>query len=309
MWTENKLDALLSQPSEALIEDIKALSGDIILLGAGGKVGPNLALMAKRAVQAAGVKKRVIAVSRFSDPIARGLLENNGIETISADLLEEGALEKLPDAENVVYLAGRKFGTGDSACLTWAMNAALPTLVSRRYKGARIVAFSTGNVYPFMPVASGGADESVAPSPIGEYAMSSLARERVFEYAAREYGSRVLLLRLNYAVDLRYGVLYDLAKRMLGGRPSPSSRAASTASGRVTSTRSRCVHFCSPKVPPRCSISPARRPFPCATPASSSAKRWVLPPRSPAPKSRRRFSATPLYASAISAIPPFRFPS
>ena len=207
MWTEDKLDALLSQPSEALIEDIKALSGDIILLGAGGKVGPNLALMAKRAVQAAGVKKRVIAVSRFSDPIARGLLENNGIETISADLLEEGALEKLPDAENVVYLAGRKFGTGDSACLTWAMNAALPTLVSRHYKGARIVAFSTGNVYPFMPVASGGADESVAPSPIGEYAMSSLARERVFEYAAREYGSRVLLLRLNYAVDLRYGVL------------------------------------------------------------------------------------------------------
>lgn len=217
MWTEDKLDALLSQPSEALIEDIKALSGDIILLGAGGKVGPNLALMAKRAVQAADVKKRVIAVSRFSDPIARGLLENNGIETISADLLEEGALEKLPDAENVVYLAGRKFGTGDSACLTWAMNAALPTLVSRRYKGARIVAFSTGNVYPFMPVASGGADESVAPSPIGEYAMSSLARERVFEYAAREYGSRVLLLRLNYAVDLRYGVLYDLAKRMLAG--------------------------------------------------------------------------------------------
>ena len=125
MWTEDKLDALLSQPSEALIEDIKALSGDIILLGAGGKVGPNLALMAKRAVQAAGVKKRVIAVSRFSDPIARGLLENNGIETISADLLEEGALEKLPDAENVVYLAGRKFGTGDSACLTWAMNAAI----------------------------------------------------------------------------------------------------------------------------------------------------------------------------------------
>lgn len=214
-WTEATLDKLLTTPSAGLVEDMKKLKGDIMILGAGGKMGPTLAVLAKNAVKAAGTDKRVIAVSRFSDPFAVKFLEENGVETISADLLADGALEKLPDIENIIYMAGRKFGTGADASATWVMNTSLPTLVARRFKGANITVFSTGNVYPMVEPATGGCSEDVPVSPIGEYAMSCLGRERVFEQAAREFGTKVLMYRLNYAVDLRYGVLYDLASKIL----------------------------------------------------------------------------------------------
>lgn len=216
-WTEERLDQLLTTPSAGMIEDIAKIKGDIMILGAGGKMGPTLATLAKNAVKAAGIEKRIIAVSRFSDPFAVKLLHSNDVETISVDLLAEGTMEKLPDVENIIYMAGRKFGTGDDASPTWAMNTSLPTLVTRRFKGANFVVFSTGNVYPMTSISSGGCTEDVAPSPIGEYAMSSLGRERVFEYGVREYGSKALIYRLNYAVDLRYGVLYDLAAQILRG--------------------------------------------------------------------------------------------
>ncbi len=219
MWSEEKLDALLTDPSQALICDMKRINGDIMVLGAGGKMGPSLCLLAKKAAEAAGIKKRVIAVSRFTDPIAVALLENNGIETISCDLTDADALETLPDVQNVIFMAGRKFGTDGSEWQTWGMNATLPAFVARRFRRSDIVVFSSGNVYPIVPMHTGGCTESDKPVPVGEYAMSCLARERAFEYAANTYGTRVLIYRLNFAVDLRYGVLYDIARNILDGQP------------------------------------------------------------------------------------------
>ncbi|MEG1068910.1 MAG: NAD-dependent epimerase/dehydratase family protein [Ruthenibacterium sp.] len=216
-WTEQTLDALLTTPSAALIEDIKQIDGDIMVLGAGGKMGPTLCLLAKNAIKAAGIQKRVLAVSRFSDPIAAKLLADGGVELISADLLTPGALDALPDAENIIYMAGRKFGTDGSEALTWAMNAWLPSRVAERYKNSRITVFSTGNVYPQVSIASGGTTEQTAPAPVGEYGMSSLARERMFEYAAKTWQTKIAVYRLNYAVDLRYGVLFDIANNLING--------------------------------------------------------------------------------------------
>ncbi len=217
MWTEEKLDRLLTEPSPALIADMKKLEGGLMILGAGGKMGPTLAVLARKAFAAAGKKDPVVAVSRFSDPIARGLLEREGVEVFPADLMEPGSLEKLPDVQNIIFMAGRKFGTAGEEALTWGMNAILPSLVIRRFPKARFTVFSSGNLYPMLPPHSGGANEETAPDPIGEYAMSCLARERIFEYASRTAGAKVLLYRLNYAVDLRYGVLYDVARKVLAG--------------------------------------------------------------------------------------------
>lgn len=217
-WTEERLDGLLTEPSDRLAEDMGKLEGDILVLGAGGKMGPTLCLLAKNAAKKAGVEKRVIAVSRFGDAAAAKRLADGGVETVSADLLSDGALDALQDAENVVYMAGRKFGTDGQEALTWAMNAWLPSRVADRYRASRITVFSTGNVYPQVPVTSGGATEETRPAPIGDYGMSSLARERMFEYAAQAYGTRVAIYRLNYAVDLRYGVLSDIAHRVLDGQ-------------------------------------------------------------------------------------------
>ena len=225
MWSEEKLDSLLTCPSEALIEDIKKIEGDILILGAGGKMGPTLSLLAKNAIKAAGINKRVIAVSRFSDPIATKLLTDHEVEIMSCDLLEPGALKALPDVENVLYMAGRKFGTDGKEPLTWAMNAWLPSRVAQRYKNSRITVFSTGNIYPQVSITSGRASEEMAPAPIGEYGMSSLARERMFEYAAHQYNTKIALYRLNYAVDLRYGVLYDIAHNILNDKPISLSTA------------------------------------------------------------------------------------
>lgn len=219
MFNEQKLDKMLTTPSARLIEDVKKIKGDVIILGAGGKMGPSLAILAKRAFESAGMNNRVIAVSRFSDPIAVKLLESNNIEIIPCDLMKKGALDTLPDCENVIFMAGRKFGTGTDSAKTWAMNAWLPSLTAERYKNSNIVVFSSGNIYPIVKLSGGGATENTPVGPIGEYTQSVLAREKVFEYASVEYGTRVLIYRLNYAVDLRYGVLFDIASKVYAGEP------------------------------------------------------------------------------------------
>ena len=219
MWTEEKLDQLLSEPSDALVEDIKKIKGDIMVLGAGGKMGPTLCVLAKNAIEKAGIEKRVIAVSRFTDPFATELLHKQGVETISCDLLNHEQLNALPEVENVIYMAGRKFGTDGSEWQTWAMNATLPAFVAEKFQKSNIVVFSSGNIYPIVPLSSGGCTEKDKVGPIGEYAMSCLARERAFEYAANHYGTKVFMYRLNFAVDLRYGVLYDMAEKIMSGTP------------------------------------------------------------------------------------------
>lgn len=217
--TEEDLEERLSRPTQADIASLERLDGDILILGAAGKMGPSLAMRAMRASKHAGVQRRIIAVARFSDAAARVRLDAAGIETIAADLLEHQALSSLPDARNVVYMAARKFGTTGSEYLTWAMNAYLPGLVADRFRHSRIVAFSTGNVYPLRPASQGGASETMPVAPDGEYGQSALARERLFEYGSRTWGTPVTILRLNYAVELRYGVLVDIAKQVFEQRP------------------------------------------------------------------------------------------
>ena len=219
MWTEEKLDAMLTQPSEALVTDIKAIEGDIMVLGAGGKMGPSLCVLAKRAAEMAGINKRIIAVSRFSDPLVVNLLNRHGVEMISADLLDRQQREALPQVKNIIFMAGKKFGTDGNEWQTWAMNATLPAFVAEQFQTSNIVVFSSGNTYPMVPIGSGGCDETDRQAPIGEYAMSCLARERAFAYAAHAYGTKVFIYRLNFAVDLRYGVLYDLAEKILSDTP------------------------------------------------------------------------------------------
>ncbi len=196
-----------------------SLDGDILILGAGGKMGPSLARLAVRAARESGVSKRVIAVARFTNQKLAVELQAQGVEVMPADLLEPGVLSAMPYVENVIFLAARKFGTSGSAELTWAMNTYLPGLVAERYKHSRIVAFSSGNVYPLLPVRDGGATEETPVCPAGEYAQSVLGRERMFEYGSGRWQTPVALLRLNYAIDLRYGVLLDIAKAVYERRP------------------------------------------------------------------------------------------
>ena len=213
------LENRLTAPSAALIEDIKKIKGDIVLLGIGGKMGPSMGKLLVDAIKAAGITKRVIGISRFSDEKAKAELEANGIETITCDLLNDEELFTLPDAENVIYLAGNKFGTTGKESFTWAMNSYLPGRVAEKYKNANIVAFSSGNVLPFVPVTSGGVSEETTPEPIGEYAQSCLGRERIFEYFAKKNQTPILIYRLNYAVDFRYGVVLEIAKAVKAGKP------------------------------------------------------------------------------------------
>lgn len=209
----------LSEPDEGVIETLSKLNGDLLLLGAAGKIGHALSLMAKRAFDAAGTKHRVIAVSRFSSAGSREALENDGITCQPCDLLDHEAVRALPDAGDVVYLAGQKFGTGGNPGTTWVLNTVVPAVVAQRYPKARIAAFSSGNVYPFTPVTGDGPKEDHPTGPLGEYAQSVLGRERVFEYYSREVGTPVVLIRLNYANEPRYGVLIDLAETILKDEP------------------------------------------------------------------------------------------
>jgi nucleoside-diphosphate-sugar epimerase len=209
--TEDELDDALSSPRGETAAALTACPGDVIVLGAGGKMGPTLARMARRA---ASDSRRVIAVSRWSSPEARRRLEESGIETVSCDLLDRDAVAALPDAPNAVFMAGQKFGTTGAPEMTWGMNTLVPAYCADRYRDSRIVAFSTGNVYALTPADSGGSREDDALAPIGEYAASCLGRERMFELHSRTHGTRVALIRLNYAIDLRYGVLVDIALKV-----------------------------------------------------------------------------------------------
>jgi dTDP-4-dehydrorhamnose reductase len=213
------LENLLSEPSEALIRSFGSLDGDILVLGVGGKMGPTLATMAKRASAATGSNRRVIGVARFTSATLQQKLQASGVETIRCDLLDRNALASLPDAANVIYMAGMKFGSTGNESLTWAMNSYLPGLVSERFANSRIVAFSTGNVYGLSPVSQRGSREEDSLNPLGEYAMSCLGRERIFEHFSRTEHTRMSILRLNYASELRYGVLLDIAQRVHAGRP------------------------------------------------------------------------------------------
>jgi nucleoside-diphosphate-sugar epimerase len=213
------LDRHLWEPTSEVVDDLAAVDGDVLLLGAGGKLGPSLARMARAALDAAGSARRVVAVSRFSEPGRRDELASAGVETVVADAADPTALAGLPEAANIVYLVGRKFGTHGDEWTTWATNTYLPARVAERYAGARIAAFSTGNVYPLTPVGSGGADEHTPPGPVGEYAQSCLGRERLLQHLAIAQGTPVAILRLNYAIDLRYGVLHDVARAVLAGEP------------------------------------------------------------------------------------------
>ncbi|WP_291684214.1 NAD(P)-dependent oxidoreductase [Bradyrhizobium sp.] len=209
------LDDLLCRPSQALIDDLNKVDGDIMILGVAGKMGPTLAGLAKAALPG----RRVIGIARFSEPAAKAWLEARGVETIACDLLDETAIKALPKVKNIVFMAGRKFGAEGDLSLTWAMNAHVPALVAQVFRNSRIVAFSTGCVYPFVPIDGKGADESVQPNPPGEYAQSCVGRERMFEYFSRRFSTPGRLFRLNYAIDMRYGVLHDIASKILNGKP------------------------------------------------------------------------------------------
>ena len=219
---ETTLERLLTTPRPELIKDLRTGSGDLVVLGAGGKMGPSLAKLARAGLDAAGRTGDVVhAVSRFPDDSLRRDLAEAGVNAIPFDLVANDDLSPLPDAAGVIHMVGAKFGAGNNPSWAWEVNAALPDRVARRYRTSRIVTLSTGNVYPFVTPGSGGATEATPPEPVGEYAQSCLGRERVFGFAARTWGIPLSVIRLNYAIDLRYGVLADIATRVLAGEAVP----------------------------------------------------------------------------------------
>lgn len=244
--SDQHLADVLTTPSEADVAFAQRLTGDTIILGAGGKMGPSLALRLRRALDHAGNSARVHAVSRFSSPAAQQELQVAGIETIACDLVDPDAVKSLPLVPNVLFLAGRKFGSSGDPELTWAMNTIVPSQVAQHYRASRIVAFSTGNVYPFVSPERGGCVESDAPDPLGEYAQSCLGRERVFEYFSKKFNMPCLLFRLNYAIDLRYGVLVDVARNVFEGKPVDISVPAANVlwQGDANSYAIRSLELC-----------------------------------------------------------------
>jgi nucleoside-diphosphate-sugar epimerase len=236
----------LLQPSDDLVSEIAELEGDILILGVGGKMGPALAKLAKQAVDKAGVNKKIIGVARFSEPGLKEELNNDGIETIRADLLQDDQLKALPDVKNILYLAGTKFGTTGKESFTWAMNSYLPGRVAQKFKNSRIVIFSTGNVYPLTPVIMEGADETLTPQPVGEYAQSCLGRERLFQYYSSKYNTPILIYRLNYANDVTYGVLLEIARSVKEKRVIDLSMGHVNIiwQGDANEMALRCFHHC-----------------------------------------------------------------
>ena len=247
---EAALEELLSRPTAGLVAALGALSGDILILGASGKMGPSLARLAHRASQGAGVHRRIIAVARFTGGDVRAALECDGIETIATDLFDRVQVARLPDAPNLIYMVGQKFGTTGDEARTWAVNAFLPGVIAERFPRARIVAFSTGNVYPLSPVGGSGPSETDPVGPIGEYAESALARERVLEFFSRSYATPMALLRLNYAIEPRYGVLRDIADRIRARQPVDLSM------GRVNLIWQRDANAIALRVLAHCSVPP-----------------------------------------------------
>jgi nucleoside-diphosphate-sugar epimerase len=215
------LDDRFTEPRAETLTALHACAGDVVILGAGGKMGPSLTAMLQRATRSVNDGRTIIAVSRWTDRDAEAVLRAIGVTTVSCDLLDHSAVARLPQAPNVIFMAGQKFGTHDQPSRTWAMNTLVPAYAVQRYAGARIVAFSTGNVYPLTPVAAGGSHEGDALGPIGEYAASCVGRERMLEHFSGRDGTKVCICRLNYAIDTRYGVLLDLAQQVVAGRPIP----------------------------------------------------------------------------------------
>lgn len=216
---EDELEEALSRPTPELVTMMQSLKGDIIFLGVAGKMGVSMAIMAQRASKEAGVKRRIIGVSRFSSTVSKAYLETKGVDTIQGDLLNIDFLRSLPDVKNVIYLAGFKFGTEGKQATTWAINSYLPGLIVDRFKKSRIVAMSTGCIYPLVSITSGGSKESDKPNPTGEYAQSCLGRERLFEYGSLVNNTEIAIIRLNYAVEMRYGVLVDIALKVYNNNP------------------------------------------------------------------------------------------
>lgn len=217
---EEELESLLSEPSERLVEFFRHMKGRrLVILGIGGKIGVTLGMAAARAARYAGSSIEIVGISRFSDLAARQKLEHVGLKTIACDLLDPESAEALLEADFVIFMAGRKFGTTSEESLTWAMNTVVPAHVAQHYRKARIIVFSTGCVYPLVTAETGGCVEQCIPAPIGDYAQSALARERIFEYYSKKFGTEVALFRLNYAIDLRYGVLHDIARQVWEEKP------------------------------------------------------------------------------------------
>ncbi|WP_047983341.1 NAD-dependent epimerase/dehydratase family protein [Ornithinibacillus californiensis] len=219
MQTIAELEEIMTKPSQRLIDDLKQVNGDIMILGVGGKMGPTLAKLAKRAVDEAGLNTRIIGVSRFSSGNLQEELETSGIETIACDLLNEEELNQLPSVKNVIFMAGKKFGTMGNEHFTWAMNTYLPGRVAEKFADSNIIVFSSGNIYPFVDITKAGCTEETPTQPVGEYAQSCLGRERVFTYLSKKNNTPILLYRLNYAIDMRYGVLLEIAKQVFNDKP------------------------------------------------------------------------------------------
>lgn len=215
----DEIDSFLARPTAGVLDTLKRYPGDLLVVGASGKMGPTLCLMLKQALEKIGSRNRVLAVARFSDAQARKQLNSHGVETIPCDLLDRKTVAQLPEAPNVFFLAGQKFGTTAKPDLTWAMNTLVPANVAERYAKSRIVAFSTGCVYSFTSLLTGGSREDAPTQPVGDYANSCLARERIFTHLSRTNATPVTLYRLNYAIDFRYGVLVDVALKVLQGEP------------------------------------------------------------------------------------------
>lgn len=249
--SESELEEILTRPTPPVVKALSELDGDLFILGVGGKMGPTLARLAKRAIDEAGQTKRIIGVDVFPSRVQRERLEECGVETVTCDLLDRPALKNLPDANNVIFMAGRKFGSTGAEHLTWGINTYLPALVAERFRDSRIVAFSSGNVYPFTPVASGGPMENDLTGPVGEYAQSCLGRERMFDYFSRKFGTRVLLFRLNYAVEMRYGIILDIAQKVHAGVAIDLTMGNANViwQGDATARALQCFPFC--ESPPR----------------------------------------------------------